>query len=176
MRTICPPRRTFKSTFHPARRYGTCVTTAGVRCGSCWLDKAPPGDLVAETTVTGADGRYQAALSRDWEIGGPNGGYVAAVALRAAGAVTSLSRPVSFAGHFLFFGELRLLDGWSRSHEDHGCQRTVGRPVLGGRRRGDTQLTKSGITANEPAPYLCIPLSSAEAAPRRSSSEQWHGY
>lgn len=44
------------------------------------------GDLDRDTALTGSAGRYTAALSEDWRIWGPNGGYVAAVALRAAGA------------------------------------------------------------------------------------------
>jgi acyl-CoA thioesterase II len=59
------------------------------------------GDFVADTAVEGADGLYRAHVSRDWEIWGPNGGYVAAIALRAAGRATTLARPASFAGHFL---------------------------------------------------------------------------
>jgi acyl-CoA thioesterase II len=59
------------------------------------------GDFAADTAVEGCDGRYQARLSRDWEIWGPNGGYIAAIALRAAGEATPLARPASFAGHFL---------------------------------------------------------------------------
>jgi len=59
------------------------------------------GDLAADTAVTGSVGRYNARLSRDWEIWGPNGGYVAAVALRAAGEHTQFGRPVSIAGQFL---------------------------------------------------------------------------
>jgi len=59
------------------------------------------GDLAADTTVTGSIGRYQARLSRDWEIWGPNGGYLASIALRAAGAHSQFGRPVSISGHFL---------------------------------------------------------------------------
>jgi acyl-CoA thioesterase II len=60
------------------------------------------GDLAADTTVEEiGPGRYRAQLSRDWEIWGPNGGYLAAVALRAAGAHTALRRPASFTCHFL---------------------------------------------------------------------------
>jgi len=59
------------------------------------------GDLAADTAVEGSDGRYQAALSRDWEIWGPNGGYIAAVALRAAGAYSRFDRPITLVGHFL---------------------------------------------------------------------------
>lgn len=65
------------------------------------VDNAPVGDLALDTAVTGGDGRYRALLSGDWEIWGPNGGYLAAVALRAAGAHTSLGVPASYLGHFL---------------------------------------------------------------------------
>lgn len=59
------------------------------------------GDLAADTRVTGSMGRYSARLSRDWEIWGPNGGYLAAIALRAVGATSKFGRPVSISGHFL---------------------------------------------------------------------------
>jgi acyl-CoA thioesterase-2 len=59
------------------------------------------GDLAQDTALEGARGRYRVQLSRDWEIWGPNGGYLAAIALRAAGAETALRRPASFACHYL---------------------------------------------------------------------------
>jgi acyl-CoA thioesterase-2 len=59
------------------------------------------GDFEVDTRLEGGGGRYRARLSPDWEIWGPNGGYVAAIALRAAGLESSIPRPVSFAGHFL---------------------------------------------------------------------------
>ncbi len=59
------------------------------------------GDLAADTKVTGSVGRYSARLSRDWELGGPSGGYIASVALRAAGEHSRFGRPVSIVGHFL---------------------------------------------------------------------------
>src|SRR6059058_5989441 len=59
------------------------------------------GDLAIDTAVEGHDGRYTARFSRDWEIWGPNGGYVASIALRAAGEHSQFGRPVSIAGHFL---------------------------------------------------------------------------
>ena len=59
------------------------------------------GDLTVDTAVEGSDGSYRATLSRDWEIWGPNGGYIAAVALRAAGAYARFERPVTLVGHFL---------------------------------------------------------------------------
>jgi hypothetical protein len=50
-------------------------------------------DLDQATYVDGQNGRYLARLSEDWEIWGPNGGYLAAIALRAAGEVTQIKRP-----------------------------------------------------------------------------------
>src|SRR5690606_31444986 len=46
-------------------------------------------------------GRYRAELSRDWEIWGPMGGYVASMALQAAGAESRFGRPASFFCHYL---------------------------------------------------------------------------
>lgn len=63
------------------------------------------GDLAADTALEHhGDGRSRATLSRDWEIWGPNGGYLAALALRAAGREAAIPRPVTFAGHFLRVG------------------------------------------------------------------------
>jgi acyl-CoA thioesterase-2 len=62
------------------------------------------GDLARDTVVEPVDGeagRYTARLSRDWEIWGPMGGYVAAIALRAAGAESPFARPASLQCHYL---------------------------------------------------------------------------
>jgi acyl-CoA thioesterase II len=60
------------------------------------------GDLATDThpEPTG-DGCFRVALSRDWEIWGPMGGYVAACALRAVGAVSTHPRPAAFSCHYL---------------------------------------------------------------------------
>jgi acyl-CoA thioesterase II len=58
-------------------------------------------DLEHATRVTPAGGDYSARLSEDWEIWGPNGGYLATIALRAAGMVAQIQRPASFYCHFL---------------------------------------------------------------------------
>src|SRR3954454_20256380 len=59
------------------------------------------GDLAADTSLTGSVGRYKAKLSRDWEIWGPNGGYIASIALRAAGEHSRFDRPASIVSNFL---------------------------------------------------------------------------
>ena len=62
------------------------------------------GNLAEDVAVTGGDGAWRAAFSPDWEIWGPNGGYVAAVALQAAGAHSGLPRPASLLCHYLGVG------------------------------------------------------------------------
>jgi acyl-CoA thioesterase len=65
-------------------------------------------NFLEDTRVT-ADparpGTWHAAFSPDWAVWGPNGGYVAAIALRAAMAQSRLPRPASFHCHFLAVGE-----------------------------------------------------------------------
>jgi acyl-CoA thioesterase II len=58
-------------------------------------------DLELATRVEAGDGGYIAHLSQEWEIWGPNGGYLAAIALRAAGTVAQIPQPASFYCHFL---------------------------------------------------------------------------
>jgi acyl-CoA thioesterase len=59
----------------------------------------------AVEAVAGTAGEFRAALSPDWGVWGPYGGYVAAIALRAALAHGRLPRPTSFHCHFLAVGE-----------------------------------------------------------------------
>lgn len=60
------------------------------------------GDLLVDAALTDAgDGSYRCALSRDWEIWGPNGGYMAAIALGAARAATRRPVPANATVHFL---------------------------------------------------------------------------
>jgi acyl-CoA thioesterase-2 len=60
------------------------------------------GDLAVDTAIEAlGGGRYRAALSRDWQIWGAMGGYVAAIATRAAGAEATQHRPTSFFCHYL---------------------------------------------------------------------------
>jgi acyl-CoA thioesterase II len=59
------------------------------------------GDFEEQTRVFPREGRLAAELSRDWAVWGPNGGYLATIALRAAGTVSRLRRPASIAIHYL---------------------------------------------------------------------------
>jgi acyl-CoA thioesterase len=60
-----------------------------------------PVALDEATELEGADGAYSVELSREWEIWGPSGGYLAALTLRAAGMRAQVPRPVSYYCHFL---------------------------------------------------------------------------
>jgi acyl-CoA thioesterase len=60
------------------------------------------GDFVAQTHLDPiGERRYRAVLSPEWKLWGPAGGYVSAIALRAAGAATAFRRPVSYACQYL---------------------------------------------------------------------------
>jgi acyl-CoA thioesterase len=59
------------------------------------------GDLFEDTAVEGENGEYTARVVDDWAAFGPSGGYLAAIALRAAGAASEFPRPASFNCHYL---------------------------------------------------------------------------
>jgi acyl-CoA thioesterase II len=72
---------------------------------------APPIGLEEATRLEGEDGRFSTSLDEAWEIWGPSGGYLAAIALRAAGRCAEIPRPASFSCHFLSapaFDEIEL--------------------------------------------------------------------
>lgn len=60
-----------------------------------------PISLEEATNLEGEAGKYSIRLSDAWEIWGPSGGYLAAIALRAAGDCAQTPRPASFYCHFL---------------------------------------------------------------------------
>jgi acyl-CoA thioesterase len=64
---------------------------------------AVEGDMNFEraTQIEGSDGRYHAQLSDDWCVWSPAGGYLMAMALRAAGRHSSFPQPLSLSCHFL---------------------------------------------------------------------------
>ncbi len=69
------------------------------------------GDLGKDTAVELVEpGLYRGRLNQDWEIWGPNGGYIASVAMRAACAHAELPRPASFSCQYLAVGEFDDVD------------------------------------------------------------------
>lgn len=68
------------------------------------------GDFEVDTAIEGEAGRYRAVLSEDWDIWGPNGGYLATIALRAAGREAQVQRPSSFSAHFLSVARFAPVD------------------------------------------------------------------
>lgn len=66
------------------------------------MTRDPVGlDEATEVEGEGEDGKFGIRLSEAWEIWGPSGGYLAAIALRAAGRCAEIPRPASFYCHFL---------------------------------------------------------------------------
>lgn len=63
------------------------------------------GLLHVDTQVTRQGDRLVADVSRDWEIWGPNGGYVSSIALRAAGLLAPAGhRPASLSVQYVSVG------------------------------------------------------------------------
>jgi acyl-CoA thioesterase II len=60
-----------------------------------------PVALDVATDLEEEDGRYSIRLDEAWEIWGPSGGYLASLALRAAGKSAEIQRPASLYCHFL---------------------------------------------------------------------------
>lgn len=98
------------------------------------------GDFEIDTRLEErAPGQFRAVLSPDWAIWGPSGGYVASIALRAAGRVAKVQRPSSFAGHFVSVARFAPVDitvrtiKAGRSSESFAIAITQeGRPVFEG--------------------------------------------
>ena len=108
------------------------------------------GDFEVDTRVEGSNGRYRANISQDWEVWGPNGGYVAAIALRAAGQEAKIARPATFACHFLGRArfepvelEVSRVQAGRRAESLHVVMRQGERPILQGMLR--TALEGPGL-------------------------------
>ncbi len=97
------------------------------------------GDLGVDTAVQAVgDGRYTSTVSRDWEIWGPMGGYVASLALRAVGAEVT-GRPAAFSCHYLGVARFEPVDirvearREGRAASSHRVEVSQeGRPILDG--------------------------------------------
>lgn len=70
------------------------------------LGRIRMGALQTDTAIRREGERLTAALHKDWNIWGPNGGYLSAVALRAAGAVAPPDhRPATLSVQYLSVAE-----------------------------------------------------------------------
>jgi acyl-CoA thioesterase len=58
-------------------------------------------NFITDTAVEHGDGQFLARIDPEWCVWSPNGGYLIAIALRAAQLVTVFPRPLSLACHFL---------------------------------------------------------------------------
>ena len=58
-------------------------------------------DLQRDTAVEGSEGRYTTLVSPHWVVWSPQGGYLMALLLRAAGKATEFPKPLSLGCHFL---------------------------------------------------------------------------
>ena len=135
------------------------------------------GDFEEQTRVVGGAGRYRAEIHRDWEIWGPNGGYLAAIALRAAGAEARISRPVSFAVHYLGVArfnavdiEVEVVHGGKRAESIRVSVKQGERKILEGLLR--TAATGPGLSHDRrPAPDVAPPNALLE---RRELNDEEH--
>jgi acyl-CoA thioesterase len=79
--------------------------------GGSSAQEAGVGNLDKDTSVTRTgDHTFVGELSPDWAVWGPNGGYLAAIALRAAGAFTEIRRPASIHCVFARIGSFGPVD------------------------------------------------------------------
>lgn len=125
-----------------------------------------PISLEEATHLEGGAGEYSIRLSDAWEIWGPSGGYLAAIALRAAGHCAQIPRPASFYCHFLSsptFDEVELtveLLKRGRRSESLAVQMT----------QGDKQVLRALVRTAADAPgYRHQELDAPEAAPPDAS-------
>lgn len=143
------------------------------------------GDLSEDTAIQGGDGRYGGRLSRDWEIWGPNGGYLAAFALRAAGAHCGRARPASLVGHFVGVGSFDApieiaCTTVRQARVAHSVRTTItqaGRPLFEALVWGvDAELTGIHHHAEpmpEVAPWQSLPTLEERLASRGESTASW---
>ena len=82
-------------------------------------------------------GRYRATPHPDWTIWGPNGGYLAVIAMRACGAEAQIVRPSSLTCHFVSVArfepleiQVEVLRAGRRSELIRGSMRQGGRLVV----------------------------------------------
>jgi len=135
------------------------------------VPQALPIGLDEATRLEGEDRSFSIRLDEAWEIWGPSGGYLAAIALRAAGRCAEIPRPASFYCHFLSapsFDEVELrveeLKRGRRSEALAVAMTQRGKPILQALVR--TAADAPGYRHQEPeAPAVAPPDASAPVDP-----------
>jgi acyl-CoA thioesterase len=94
-------------------------------------------DLEQATRLAGARGRYRGTIHGSWFIWGPNGGFLSALALRAAAAESRFGRLASYSCQFLGVGregevelEVARLREARRAEALRVEMRQAGEPIL----------------------------------------------
>lgn len=118
------------------------------------------GDFEADTRVEGDSGRYTATLSDRWAIWGPNGGYIASIALRAAGAESVFDRPTAFSCQFLAAGRFDDVD-----IEVESIRRGRSAEALGVRMKQGDRTLLTGLAWTTPAADDDTPTMEHDHAP-----------
>ena len=97
------------------------------------------GDLLSDLTLDGGPGRYTGTVSPDWVVYTPNGGFLASLALRAAGLEAPDHRPRAFSCHYLTVPQLGRVDidvdvrrAGRRARSVRVSMTQDGRPILEG--------------------------------------------
>jgi len=76
------------------------------------------GSLDLDTELVGVDGCYVTAISPEWKIWGPNGGYMAALAQRAARTAESMRATIEQNDRVLLDAQVwTVADGAGLEHD-----------------------------------------------------------
>ena len=103
-----------------------------------------------------AEGKYRGTVSEEWKLWTPVGGYLAAIALRAAQSASSMARPVSLTCHYLHEAAFGPVD--------------LEVTTLGTTERADSQLVRMSQNGN----HILVTLVSAAPADLQGPDVNWH--
>jgi acyl-CoA thioesterase II len=120
------------------------------------------GNLELDSRVYGSAGTYKAFVSPAWEIWGPNGGYMASIALRAACAESQLKVPASIYCQFLrparfdwVDAQVTMVQSGRRAESIRVSLTQGGKPVLEALVR--TALPGDGLLHESRGPHVAAP-------------------
>lgn len=100
---------------------------------------------VATAVAPSGDGSLSGELSPAWEVWGPQGGYLAAVALRAAGASMNRARPASINVHFVGAGSSGPVEIAVETNRDTSVGTSVSLRVMQQSERGERTILTGSV-------------------------------